>query len=79
MIEGSREYNEGLIKRLHKASIRVLAAVETTQGIVTHGNLSCNLSRKFVASLQHKLYETLPSVTCRQMNMSRNDLQSPLH
>ena len=49
MIEGSREYNEGLIKRLHKVNIRVMAATETTQGTVTLGNLSFNSSRKFVA------------------------------
>ena len=42
---------------------------------VTLGNLSHNLSRNFVASLQHKLhesYETLCSVTCPEMNLSRN-------
>ena len=42
---------------------------------VTLGNLSCNLSGNFVESLQHKLhesYETLRSVTCPEMNLSRN-------
>ena len=43
-----------------------------TKGAVTLGNFSCNLSRNCVAPLQHKLHESLPSVTCPDMNLSRN-------
>ena len=42
------------------------------KGAVTLGNFSSNLSRNFIASLRHKLPESLPSVTCVEMNMSRN-------
>ena len=43
-----------------------------TQGAVTLGNFSCNLSRNFVAPLLHKLPGSLPSVTCPEMNMPRS-------
>ena len=42
------------------------------KGAVTLGNFSCNLSRKFVAPLRHKLHGSLPGVTWPEMNMSRN-------
>ena len=35
-------------------------------------HFSCNLSRNFVAPLRHKLHGSLPSVTCPEMNVSRN-------
>ena len=40
-----------------------------TKGVVTLGNLSCNLSRNFIAPLQHKLHTSLPSVTCPECNV----------
>lgn len=50
------------------------------KGIVTLGNLPCNLSCNFVEPLQHKLYERLHSVTSPVMNIPRNVLlQQPLH
>ena len=50
------------------------------KGTVTLHNLSSDLSRNFVARLQHKFHETLRSVTCPEINLSRNVLlQSPLH
>ena len=36
------------------------------------GNFPCNLSRNLVASLRHKLHESLRSVTYPGMNMSCN-------
>ena len=38
----------------------------------TLGNSACNLSRNFVTPLPHKLHQTLRSVTCPEMNLSRN-------
>ena len=43
-----------------------------SKAAVTLGNFSCNLSRNFVAPLRHKLHGSLRSVTCPEMNMSRN-------
>ena len=37
--------------------------LEEAVGIVTSGNLSCNLSHNFIVLLQHKLQETLRGVT----------------
>ena len=47
-------------------------ALQLPKGTVTLGNLSCNMSRNLVAALRHKLHESLPIVTCSEMNLARN-------
>ena len=49
------------------------------KGAVTLGNFPCNLSRNLFVPLRHKLHESLPSVTCPEMNIMMSRSQSPLH